>query len=214
MTGTAAISILVLAAYSTLLLELVVFPIPSEASTYQLFFEDAASADTGPAIARARGRSWIGKTFLYLLPTSLGVVLFLVPPVAVLFPAVIEFLWPLPALQTAPVAWAGGILVVLGRSLTFSSVLQLRGMHEKEGRFAGEGLFRFSRNPGLVGMYAFYLGNCLLFPCVVLYAGFVPYVLNMHKRVRMEESQLTRRLGEEYEDYLRRVPRYFKGAGR
>ena len=34
-----AVSILILAAYASLLLELVVFPIPSEASTYQLFFE-------------------------------------------------------------------------------------------------------------------------------------------------------------------------------
>jgi protein-S-isoprenylcysteine O-methyltransferase Ste14 len=45
----------------------------------------------------------------------------------------------------------------------------------------------------------------------VLFAGFVPYVLNMHTRVKMEESHLSERLGDEYRRYLERVPRYVPG---
>jgi protein-S-isoprenylcysteine O-methyltransferase Ste14 len=200
------VPVVVLAAYASLVLELVVFPIPSEASTYQLFFTEAEGA--GAAVARARRRPWGVKLFRYLLPTALGVALFLVPPVAVFVPALVEHLWPLPALRTPLFAAAGVALLVAGRALTLASVLQLRRRHGHDVVFAAVGLFRWSRNPGLVGMYAFYLGNCLLFPCVVLFAGFVPYVLNMHQRVRMEESQLVGRLGAEYEAYLARVPRY------
>ena len=64
------------------------------------------------------------------------------------------------------------------------------------------------RNPGLVGMYAFYLGLCFLFPCVVLFVGLAPYVWNMHARVLMEESHLGSRFGAAYESYTARVPRY------
>jgi protein-S-isoprenylcysteine O-methyltransferase Ste14 len=204
------ILILVLVAYASLLLELVVFPIPSEASTYQLFFEtrDEPAADPGDSLAAARGRSWPSKLLRYFLPTALGVVLFLIPPVAALFPDVLEHLLPIPALHADAALAAGALLVVAGRTVTFTSVLQLRRRHERLAEFAAGGLFRHSRNPGLVGMYAFYLGNCLLFPTVVLFAGFVPYVLNMHQRVRMEESRLARRLGADYEAYLARVPRY------
>ena len=87
-------------------------------------------------------------------------------------------------------------------------MLQLRRRHERVDTFAEFGLFRHSRNPGLVGMYAFYLGLCFLFPCAVLFLGLVPYVGNMHHRVRMEEGQLAERLGDEYRAYLARVPRY------
>jgi protein-S-isoprenylcysteine O-methyltransferase Ste14 len=57
-------------------------------------------------------------------------------------------------------------------------------------------------------MYAFYLGNCLVSPCVVLFVGFLPYVANMHARVRMEESHLERIWGDGFRDYASRVPRY------
>lgn len=200
------VSILILAAYASLLLELVVFPIPSEASTYQLFTGgDEGESD---ALQRARRRSSIGKLLLYFLPTALGVGLFLVPLVAAFVPAIIDRLLPLEMLERGAFVAGGAALVVLGRLVTFTSVLQLRRRHGRPETFAARGWFRISRNPGLVGMYLFYLGNCLLFPCVVLFLGFVPYVWNMHRRVVMEESHLARVLGEEYAAYRARVPRY------
>ena len=66
-----------------------------------------------------------------------------------------------------------------GRAVTFASMLQLRQLRN-QAAVQYSGFFRWSRNPGLVGMYAFYLGLCFLFPCVVLFAGLIPYVWNMH----------------------------------
>ena len=72
--------------------------------------------------------------------------------------------------------------MLCGQAVTFVSVLQLR-RHKIQSELQHSGLFRWSRNPGLVGMYVFYLGLCFLFPCVVLFVGLIPYVWNMHTRV-------------------------------
>ena len=238
-----AVSILILSAYAFLVVELVFFPIPSEASTFQLFFaggdepgtgkvppenpgkhaaesreesrEETREETLGKALAEARARTALDKVLRFFLPTALGVLLFLVPPVAVFVPGIVDHLWPLAALRVTPFVVAGGLLVVAGRLVTFGSVLQLRRWGRDPDSFAARGMFEHSRNPGLVGMYLFYLGNCLLFPCVVLLVGFVPYVVNMHHRVRLEESRLVSTLGPSYRAYLKRVPRYLLfGGGR
>ncbi len=214
----------VLAAYGTLILELVVFPIPSEASTYQLFFKaegdgndghrDATASSEGPgadprssdALSQARSRSALIKFVRFFLPTAFGVLLFLIPLVALPWPKILDFLGPLPNWRI-PVL--GITLVVAGRLLTFLSVLQLRPSKKGgAGITRPRGFFAFSRNPGLVGMYSFYLGICFLFPCILLFLGFFPYVLNMHQRVLMEESYLLETLGSGYREYFDRVPRY------
>jgi protein-S-isoprenylcysteine O-methyltransferase Ste14 len=172
---------LVLVAYASLLLELVVFPIPSEASTYQLLFEaeDSRGESAGSALGAARRRSVGAKLLFYFLPTALGVVLFLIPLAAAFRPDLVDHLVPVEALRLEAVAWAGAALVVLGRLLTFSSVLQLRAQKRSQA-LSARGLF----------------------------VGFFPYAINMHRRVLMEESHLARSLGPEYRVYLERVPRY------
>jgi len=200
---------IILAAYGSLLVELTVFPIPSEASTFQLLFraEPEASEREASSLVRARERSILAKLFLYTLPTAVGIALFSIPLAAAFHPELIDRLLPIAALHASAFAWAGAALVVAGRVLTFASVLQLR-RHKRAGALSARGLFTLSRNPGLVGMYLFYLGNALVFPCVILFIGFVPYVLNMHRRVLMEESHLARKLGADYRVYLESVPRY------
>ena len=200
---------LILAAYTSLLVELLVFPIPSEASTYQLFFESDSSGASGEsnALHHAQQRSGLAKFFCYLLPTAVGVLLFLIPLAALRFPHIIDQLGPIQSLRTPSITWLGASLVLLGRMLTFGSVLQLRRQKQSR-KLSARGIFTFSRNPGLVGMYLFYLGNAFLFPCIVLFVGFLPYVVNMHRRVLMEEQHLTDTLGADYRHYLNSVPRY------
>ncbi|MFT5284767.1 MAG: protein-S-isoprenylcysteine O-methyltransferase Ste14 [Planctomycetota bacterium] len=200
---------LILVAYLSLLLELVVFPIPSEASTYQLFFKTEGEVDSpgDGSLGRARQRSGLVKSCCYFLPTALGVVLFLIPLGASVYPEIIESLFPVSALQTSLFTGFGALAVVLGRSITFGSVLQLR-RQKRSGKLSAQGIFTLSRNPGLVGMYVFYIGNALLFPCWVLIIGFLPYVINMHRRVLMEENHLAELIGSEYRVYLERVARY------
>ena len=206
------VSIVLLAAYAWLVIELTCFPVPCESSTYQLFFNTQEDSPQEDSLGQARRRpAWI-KFAVYFLPTAIGVLLFVVPLIAVFWPRIIEFLLPVKAMHARGFALAGAALVIAGRSLTFASVLQLRAQRKQAANSAQtSGLFDYSRNPGLVGMYAFYLGNCLIFPSVVLFVGFVPYVSNMHRRVLMEESWLLRNGGESFRRYMERVPRYVPG---
>ena len=133
--------------------------------------------------------------------------MFLIPLAAVMVPEILDHLLPVEVLRNPIAQILGGSLVIFGRTLTFYSVLQLRKSQSSD-VLSAKGLFTLSRNPGLVGMYIFYIGNALLFPCVVLFVGFFPYILNMHRRVLMEENHLTQRIGTNYRAYLARVPRY------
>lgn len=200
--------IVVLAAFASLVIELVVFPIPSEASTYQLFLRDAPRSSDEDRLSRARERRNLAKFLRYFLPTATGVVLFLTPLALVFQPQLRDWLWPVRPLETTAVLTAGMSAIVFGRTITMLATLQLRRAQRGDSGLAARGLFKHSRNPGLVGMYSFYLGLALVFPCWVLFVGFFPYVFNMHRRVLMEESHLGHTLGGGYAAYLRAVPRY------
>ena len=200
-------AVLVLIGFGSLLSELMRFPVPSEASVYQLLFRSGDPGDDGTPLARARRASPLRKVVTFLLPTAIGVVLFLIPLATAVWRPLIDYLVPLRSLETVWSLWGGGLLVTGGRVLTFVSVLQLRE-RTIPGTLRTSGLFRWSRNPGLLGNYGFYLGLCCLFPCGVLFVGLVPYVWNMHVRVLMEESHLGSRFGTAYASYKTRVPRY------
>ncbi len=197
--------LVVLLAYASLVVELTVFPIPSEASTWQLL-ATAAPADgtaAADALQAARARPAAQKLLRFLLPTALGVALWLLPLACILVPGVAGVVGATPI---AALRWPGMALVGLGRALTFTSVLQLRAQRRRGG---GPGwLFRRSRNPGLLGMFACYLGLCCLCPTPLLWLGLPLYLGNMHARVRIEEAHLLARHGAAWRAYAARVPRY------
>ncbi|MBL8751009.1 MAG: methyltransferase domain-containing protein [Planctomycetes bacterium] len=197
------VDVVVLCAYASLIVELVVFPIPSEASTWQLFTPGDARAAPADRLQAARERSLPQKVLRYFLPTAICVLLWLLPLAAIASPSVGAALWcnRVPALVGPGVA-----LVVIGRAITFVSVLQLRARR----RLGGEPrwLFRRSRNPGLVGMFVCYTGLCCLFGSPLSWLGLPFYVANMHVRVRMEEAHLAAQFGDAWRSYVAAVPRY------
>ncbi|GDY02887.1 hypothetical protein LBMAG49_22160 [Planctomycetota bacterium] len=194
---------IVLTAYASLLIELTVFPIPSEASTYNLLATQGDPGSAGDALIRARSLHRARKLLVFLLPTMLGVALFLLPPLAVLCVPGFGFLQ---ASTTPALNLLGITLVILGRVTTFVSVLQLRATQRRGGLPAG--LFLHSRNPGLVGMFTLYLGLCCLFPHWLLLVGLPLYVANMTRRVMLEEASLLARHGAAWQHYKKTVPRY------
>jgi protein-S-isoprenylcysteine O-methyltransferase Ste14 len=211
------IDAVVVAAYVSLLVEITVFAIPSEASCWQLLAATpgdpvAEAAPDHSALRRAQGRSFAAKLARYLLPTALGVALFAIPLLVIAWPPLLDRLLPLAWLQRAEVAAAGLVLVVAGRAVTFASVLQLRRCRA-QGQLRAAGLFAFSRNPGLVGMFAFYLGLCCLCPSAWLWLGVPLYFGNMHRRVLMEEADLLRKHGASWLQYSAQVHRYLGRAG-
>ncbi len=77
-------------------------------------------------------------------------------------------------------------------------------------RFVAQGLYRFVRNPMYLAALAIILGEALIIGVPLLFvfvlasaAGFHFYV------VYVEEPKLKNRFGQDYGDYLKRVPRWF-----
>jgi protein-S-isoprenylcysteine O-methyltransferase Ste14 len=205
-----ALDVVAVAAYATLLLELTVFPIPSEASTWQLLAPETDSQ--GTELDRAQRRSRAGKLLGYALPTVVGVVALPAAargdPGAGVAGSRATLCW-----STHPAAMLGGMAAIVGgRLLTFGSVLQLRATRQRGGGPPG-GLFRWSRNPGLVGMYLGYVGLTVGYSMPLLALVLPLYLWNMHRRVRLEESQLQHTLGSAWASYATHVPRYLPFPG-
>lgn len=195
--------IILYAAYASLVIEMTCFPIASEASVWQLLAEQR-NERTGDALARARSHSRLRKVVTFFLPTAFGVSLFVLPLLVRMGIPGTEFA----DIAIPPALTAIGIgLVLLGRGITFASVLQLRAKKRQGGGPPG-GLFTWSRNPGLVGMYTMYLGLCCLHPHWLMWIGFPIYVANMTSRVRLEEANLLAHHGDSWQRYAAVVPRY------
>jgi len=201
-----------IAAYATLLLELTVFPIPSEASTWQLLAGregcEGRGGTSAAALQRVHASARSRRVLTLLLPTALGVLAWLVPLLLVVVPS-----WRARLCVDVPpfVVAIGLAAILLGRLITFGSVLQLRAAKRQE-RLPG-GLFRRSRNPGLVGMYVCYLGLMLGYGLPPLALVLPLYLGNMHRRVRLEEAQLEFAHDASWRDYAARVPRYLPLPG-
>lgn len=189
-----ALQLLVLVAYASLAYECFIMRVPSVASTYELVQQDEE-------------RSSVQKVLLLVLPTVLSVAAFLLPLVLALAPDLRAFLIPLEMPGWLTSIYVCAALLVCGRVLTLSAVSRLRRA-VREAQVLRDGPFRLSRNPALLGLHIFFAGNCLAFPCVVLFAGFALWCVHMHGRVRIEESFLSARFGDEYNAYRRSVRRY------
>src|SRR6188474_3904863 len=77
--------VIVLLAYASMLVEMTVFPVPSEASTWQLLACERVAGEG--ALARATRASLWRKVLWFFVPTAIGVLLFLVPLCCILWPA-------------------------------------------------------------------------------------------------------------------------------
>jgi len=198
----------VVLAYASLALELTVFHVPSVASSRRIWLGDPTRED-------AFSHSWRG---VFALSRVAKAAFFFLPVLVIwgvyLYPLVVLFGSNEPPDDRAfgaPLATnvAAVVLVLLGRAVTLHSVLTLRRSARRgSGGLRTDGLFRYSRNPGLVGMYAFVLGLWLAAPSLIMLAGIVAYVVYMDFKVRMEEDFLGNTVGDAYRAYQRRTPRY------
>ena len=98
---------------------------------------------------------------------------------------------------------AGLLLVVL--SMPF---LGRRSFGREIGSLRTQGLYRYSRNPQLVGGFLFIVGYTLLWPSWIglLWAGLWPIIA--HLMVQGEEEHLEQVFGDEYREDCAQAPRY------
>ena len=152
------------------------------------------------------GESPINRTLFYTSKYS----------VVILWGAMILQVWGIniffigvPAFLTwisLPLWFFGFVLLFLGR-FGLSNSFRL-GTPRENTSFTTNGLYRISRNPMYLGVYATILASALytLNPVVILLGSFVIAV--HHKIVLAEEEYMQKVFGQEYLDYCRRVRRY------
>ncbi len=196
--------------YLTLALELLFFHVPSVANT-QNFFRKNKHYNTGQNKFIRDIQNW---------PFPKKIILLAIPAVMVQLYFLLPFLYFLPEFHdnllllftpNTTTDFVGLICIVCGRLLTFGSMLYLR----KENRQTGDsftlhtgGIFRYTRNPGLDGMFLFFIGLSLLFPSILMWLGLIFYIYYMVFRVRIEEAFLQDLFKDEFINYQKQTNRF------
>lgn len=109
-------------------------------------------------------------------------------------------------LLLAVLLMAAGVITVLASM----PILGRRSFGEQVGRLHIGGIYRFTRNPQLIGSFLFLAGYCLLWPNwlgVIWVLLWLPISALM---VRAEEEHLRRIFGRDYEEYCRTTPRFLR----
>nr|WP_321236192.1 methyltransferase [uncultured Psychroserpens sp.] len=192
--------------YMSLFVELYVYSIPSVVSTKKIL---------NPSISHLEQFSErIKKRLNWPLPIK--IILFVVPMIFIymlhLLPAYLLYDLTFNAgdLQCIYYLCFIGIgLVLFGRIISHLYLLSIKKIKAKsyEG-FVTNGLFKYSRNPGLLGLYISFLGFYLIQPSILFLICYSIYIVHMHFKIIMEEDYLTNIHGEDYKLYLQKTRRY------
>lgn len=102
------------------------------------------------------------------------------------------------------------LLMVVGLSLVLLSMpfLGRRSFGAVVGQLHTQGIYRFSRNPQLVGSFIFIVGYVLLWPSLIGALWAALWLKISYWMVRAEEEHLRSVFGKEYQEYCRRTPRF------
>lgn len=201
---------LVGAGYASLAIELTLLHVASVASSRGIWWAPAELvAGYSPKYRRVFRWPLIARVLVFGLPLLLVYGVYAYPLlVLALGPDLLDDYVFAPAM---PTDLLGAALVVGGRVLALGAVLTIRRENEQTGdsfRLHTAGPFRWSRNPGLLGMYLFAGGLWLLAPSAAMLLGIVVYVAYMDFKVRLEEDFLTNKFGISYSEYRLRTGRY------
>jgi protein-S-isoprenylcysteine O-methyltransferase Ste14 len=198
------------AGYASLAIELTLLHVASVASSRGIWSAPADLVEGySPKYRRVFGLPLPAKLLAFGLPLLIVYCVYAYP---------LLVLWAGPDLlddylfaPSAPTDLLAVALIVFGRALALRAVLALRRDNDRAGdsfRLHTAGPFRWSRNPGLLGMYLFVGGLWLTTPSTAMLLGVVLYAIYMDFKVRMEEDFLTNKFGSSYADYRLRTGRY------
>jgi protein-S-isoprenylcysteine O-methyltransferase Ste14 len=200
----------VLVSYASLLVELSLLHVPSVASSWRIWSpRDSLVSGYSTKYRRLFGLGRATKLLLFAVPL-------LVVYAVYLYPLVVTFVAPDPLgdYLFQPGAPTDGLaigLVLGGRAIAIAAALTVRRQNAQTGdsfRLHTAGVFRWSRNPGLLGMYTFVIGLWAAMPSASMLAGILFYILYMDFKVRMEEDFLNNKFGAHYTEYRLRTGRY------
>ncbi len=180
------IYIIVIIVYLSFLLDFLVWPIPSEASTYSI-------------INRNVPMKLIYKFFLILV--FVISLLFYITPLCLSF----YYLFTGYTQTVIPKDILGIVISVIGRLITVIAANKLRN---NSAGLVSDSLFKYSRNPISLGLHVTIAGLLIIFGNWYLWSFFIIYLLNIHYKIKIEENRLYQKYGSVYEFYRAKTPRY------
>ena len=111
--------------------------------------------------------------------------------------------------------WIGLGIIVFGEVVFALGYLAMREHPEKKKTVVDWGIYKVSRHSHVLAGIICLLGVIVMgwttasVIYIILWVYFVLYVIMSHFGVLNEEKKNIERFGQEYEDYMKRVPRYF-----
>ena len=121
--------------------------------------------------------------------------------------------WPnLPPLaKTTLLYYPSLFLIILGLVVVFIAMIPLgynRTMGLKSKNLKTNGLYKFTRNPQLIGYYMLLIGFAFSYPSFYSAGWIIIFGIITHLMVITEEEYLLKIYGEKYKHYCKHVPRY------
>jgi len=111
--------------------------------------------------------------------------------------------------------WIGLGIIIFGEVVFALGYIAMREHPEKKQAVVDWGIYKVSRHSHVLAGIICLLGvvvmgwNTASVMYLILWAYFIIYVIMSHFGVLNEEKSLIERFGQEYVDYMKRVPRYF-----
>ena len=181
------ISIVIILIYLSFIVEFLLWPVHSEASTGHLL------------------RNWRSNKMKFNL---IYLLIFILNSLFTITPLLISLLslYHKDLFQINPFTYLGLILGWFGRLISVSSAYRL---HKSELKFlVTDSIFKWSRNPVSLGLFITFFGLILILPYYLMIAGYVVFVLSINYKIGIEEKFLLEKYGKLYEDYKYKVRRY------
>jgi len=206
------VDLLLVVVYLSFVIELIGFPVPSEASTKQLFFppNKVKNIEASNLLSQVQQLPYFNKVILLLLPTLIGVGTYLLPLFVTIFPDLKQIFG---APSFSPI-WliTGLIIAITGRVITISSALHIRKNNANPNgtnQLKTNSFFKLSRNPILLGLHITFIGLVMTYPVLIMFLGGIVYFLNLHFKIVLEEHFLKDKHGDSFIKYCKTTKRYF-----
>ena len=180
------VQVVIIAIYLSFMLDFLVWPIPSEASTF--------------AMVNLRNHSKIFYKAFLIVVFVLNLIFYLTP----LGLSIIYFVNGT-EIHIIPIIILGLFLTITGRIITITAALRLR---KNDKGIVSDSVYKYSLNPISLGMHFTIMGFIVIFGKWYLWLGFAFYLVNMHLKIKVEETFLQNRYGVNYTKYKNATPRY------
>ena len=192
--------------YMSLFIELFFYDIPSVVATRKVLRPNTDDSNYfSDSIKAVLNWSYSKKVIIFVLPMVFIYLLHVLPAYCAY-----DLIFNDKGLSVGTsVFYLGIVLVVLGRIVSHLYLISIKRIKAKSfDGFVVNGLFRFSRNPGLLGLYISFLGFLIIHPSILFLICFIVYIVHMHFKIKMEEDYLTNKNHDGYKTYLQKTRRY------